>query len=665
MEALEKNAIKEGTVIWRPPDRFQQESNLKRYIDWLKEERNLSFKDYEELWEWSVTDLEGFWESLWFFFNIRASRPYTKILKNTVMPGAEWFSGAELNYAEHVFSNHDIHGPAIVHASELRALSTLSWQELKEQVASFAAALKSMGIEPGDRVVAYMPNIPEAIIAFLATASIGAIWSSSSPDFGSLSVINRFEQVEPTVLIAVDGYRYQGKDYDRLEVVQEIQRAIPTLKRTVIVPYLSGRNYDSLPLQKTLLWHELIQTYSGSELSFTHVPFSHPLWILYSSGTTGLPKAIVQGHGGILLEHLKFETLHLDVKPGDRFFWFTTTGWMMWNVVVSSLLVGATALLYDGSPKFPNLNVLWEFVEKSGTTLFGTSASYIKSCMDAGIQPGRDFDLHSLKTVGSTGSPLSPEGFQWIYDKVKKDLWLVSASGGTDLCSALVGGCPLLPVRAGEIQCRTLGAAVKAFDEAGVVVRDTVGELVVTEPMPSMPLYLWGDSDGTRYLESYFNMFPGVWRHGDWIKVTETGSCVIYGRSDSTINRGGVRIGTSEIYSVVERIPEIVDSLAVDIQQNGRSLILLFVVLRASTVLDEPLLKTIKVRIRRHCSPRHSPDKVISAPDIPRTLNGKKVEVPIKRLLMGEPQERVINKGALANPESIQFFVQLQEKLKG
>ncbi|SFI59266.1 acetoacetate--CoA ligase [Thermoflavimicrobium dichotomicum] len=654
--------IKEGAVIWEPPYDFQHNSNIFRYISWLKYKKGLSFRDYHQLWKWSVNDITGFWETIWEYFDIIASKPYKAVLENPVMPGAKWFPGAELNYAEHIFHNRDLKKTALIHASELRPLAHMTWRELYDQVAAMRLALKTLGVTRGDRVVGYLPNIPETIVSFLACASIGAIWSSCSPDFGSLSVIDRFKQIEPKVLIATDGYRYGGKDFVRTDVIKEIQQAIPTLRKTVIVPYLSNHPNTS-QLANVDRWDELIAANRGQALTFEQVPFSHPLWILYSSGTTGIPKAIVQGHGGILLEHLKMETFHMDLKPNDRFFWFTTTGWMMWNVVVSGLLTGATAILFDGNPGYPDLNTLWKLAEETQMTVFGTSASFIKACMDAEIHPGRNFDLSHLKSIGSTGSPLSPEGFQWVYDHVKEDLWLVSTSGGTDLCSAFVGGCPLLPVRAGEIQCRALGAAVEAFDDKGKSVTDTVGELVVRKPMPSMPLFLWNDIHGSRYQESYFDMYPGVWRHGDWIKITRDGGCVIYGRSDSTINRGGVRIGTSEIYRAVESIPDIVDSLVIDVQRKkSESEMLLFVVLKNGKTLDEERKKEIKQRIRSNCSPRHIPNDIYEVPDIPRTLNGKKLEVPVKKILQGEPLETVVNKGALSNPDSLQFFVKLQEK---
>src|SRR5918998_2740013 len=518
-EGIGMTETAEGALLWEPSDRFKQGARISHYMSWLREEKGLSFDDYAELWEWSVTDLEGFWGSVWEYCDVRATEPYERVLARREMPGAEWFPGAELNYAEQVFKNARADEPAIVHQSEIRQLGRISWRELEERTAALAAGLKSMGVERGDRGVAYLPNIPEAAIALLAVSSIGAIWSSSSPDFGAGSVVDRFKQIEPKVLIAVDGYRYGGKDYDRTQIVAKLQEEIPTLQKTVILPYLESEPDTG--------------SHEGADLQFEQVPFDHPLWVLYSSGTTGLPKAIVHSQGGILMEHLKKVVLHIDLSPEDRFFWFTTTGWMMWNVVVGGLLSGATALLYDGNPGYPDMNVLWKFAEETSMTCFGTSASYVTACMNAGIEPGRDFDLSNLKSMGSTGSPLPPEGFDWVYEHIKQDLWLFSTSGGTDLCTAFVGGVPLLPVRAGELQCRALGAKVEAYNEEGNPVIDEVGELVITEPMPSMPLYLWGDEDGERYRESYFDVYPGVWRHGDFIKITSRGTAVIYGRSDS------------------------------------------------------------------------------------------------------------------------------------
>ena len=653
----------EGTLLWEPSDRFKEGARISHYMRWLREEKGLSFDDYAELWEWSVTDLEGFWGSVWEYCDVRATEPYERVLARREMPGAEWFPRAELNYAEHVFKNARADEPAIVHRSEVRQLGRMSWRELEERTAALAAGLKSMGVERGDRVVAYLPNIPEAVIALLAVSSMGAIWSSSSPDFGAGSVVDRFKQIEPKVLITVDGYRYGGKDYDRTQVVAKLQAEIPSLQRTVILPYLEEEP-EATSLQNVVMWDELLEQNEGAQLRFEQVPFDHPLWVLYSSGTTGLPKAIVHSQGGILMEHLKKVVLHIDLSPEDRFFWFTTTGWMMWNVLVGGLLTGATALLYDGNPGYPDMNALWRFAEETGMTNFGTSASYITSCMKAGVEPGKDFDLSALKAIGSTGSPLPPEGFEWAYEHVKKNLWLYSTSGGTDLCTAFVGGVPLLPVRAGELQARSLGARVEAFDESGEPVIEEVGELIITEPMPSMPIYFWNDPEGERYRESYFDVYPGVWRHGDWIKVKENGACVIYGRSDSTINRGGIRMGTSEIYSAVDKAEEVQDSLVVDVpREGGSSFMPLFVVLGEGAELDEDLKGRIEQSIRENTSPRHVPNEIFEVPEIPTTLNGKKLEVPVKKILSGTPPEQAASKDSLSNPESLDRFAELAERL--
>lgn len=650
---------REGDLLWKPSEALKANANISRYMRWLEREKGLSFGGYEELWEWSVTELEEFWVSIWEFFEVQASEPYSEALGSRQMPGAGWFPGAELNYAEHVFNNSRPDEPAIMHQSEIRDLGTLTWRELHDRVAALAAGLKSLGVERGDRVAAYVPNIPEAIVAFLAAASLGATWSSCSPDFGAESVVDRFAQIEPKVLIAVDGYRYGGKDFDRMETVARLQAEMPSLQKTVLLPYLNEKP-DTNGLDDAVLWDELLADNEGVELQFEQVPFDHPLWVLYSSGTTGLPKALVHGHGGILLEHLKKLSLHMDVNPGDPFFWFTTTGWMMWNVVVSSLLVGGTALLYDGSPGYPDMNALWEFAEKTGMTCFGTSASYLTGCKDAGINPAEDYDLSSLQAIGSTGSPLSPEGFEWVYDYVGEDVWLFSTSGGTDLCTAFVGGVPLLPVHTGELQCRSLGASVHAFDDEGLPLAEEVGELVITEPMPSMPLFLWGDEGGERYKGSYFEMYPGVWRHGDWIKITRRGSAVIYGRSDSTINRGGVRMGTAEIYRAVSTVSQVQDSLVVDVQrEKDESIMSLFVVLEEATELTEKVKKEIGASIRENCSPRHVPDEIFAIEEIPQTLNGKKLEVPVKKILAGEPAAEAASKDSLSNPDSLDYFENL------
>ena len=654
----------EGTLLWEPSEEFKENANVSRYMEWLEKEKGLSFDDYGELWEWSVTELEEFWASIWEYSDVRASKPYTRVLSSREMPGAKWFEGAELNYAEHVFRNTKEDEPAVLHQSELRPLSETRWRELEDKVGALAEGLKGLGVERGDRVVAYLPNVPEALIAFLACASLGAVWSSCSPDFGVGSVVDRFAQIEPKVLLAVDGYRYGGKDFDRTEVAARLQEEIPALEKTVVLPYLTEEP-DTSALENVVFWDELLSGNEGAELAFEQVPFDHPLWVLYSSGTTGLPKAIVQGHGGILLEHLKKIHLHVDLKPEDRFFWFTTTGWMMWNLLVSGLLSGSTILTYDGNPGYPDMNALWEFAQETAMTCFGTSAGYLTSCMKAGIEPGRNFDLSALKSIGSTGSPLPPEGFDWIYENVKRDLWLFSTSGGTDLCTAFVGGVPLLPVRSGELQARSLGAKVEAYDEEGNSLVDEVGELVITEPMPSMPLYLWNDPEGERLRESYFDKYPGVWRHGDWIKIKPEGSAVIYGRSDSTINRGGVRMGTSEIYRAVDTVEEVQDSLVIDIHKlNGEAYMPLFVVLEEGAELDEDLEGKIKKSIRETTSPRHVPDEIQAVPDVPRTLNGKKLEVPVKKILAGTPPEEAVSKDSLSNPDSLDTFVELADRFE-
>jgi acetoacetyl-CoA synthetase len=649
--------------LWEPSAELVENSRLHEYMRWLEAERGKAFDGYDELWQWSVDDVEGFWTSIWDFFEVSADGEPNAVLSSHAMPGARWFEGTSLNYAEHVFAGKDDDEIAILHASELRELDQLSWGELRRQVAAVAAALRALGVERGDRVVAYMPNIPEAIVAFLAAASIGATWSSCSPDFGSASVVDRFAQIEPKVLFAVDGYGYGGKRFHRGEVLAELQAAMPTLERTVVLPYLTP-DPDLGSLREAVTWEQLLASGEGAELSFDRVPFDHPLWVLYSSGTTGLPKAIVQGHGGILLEHLKKLHLHVDAHPGDRLFWFTTTGWMMWNFIVSGLLTRAAIVLYDGSPGHPDMGVLWDLAERAGVTMFGTSASYVAACMKDGVEPGAGRDLSRLKAIGSTGSPLAPEGFDWIYEHVGADTWLFSTSGGTDLCTAFVGGCALLPVYRGELQARALGASVEAWDEDGRALTDAVGELVVTEPMPSMPVRFWGDEDGSRYRASYFEMYPGIWRHGDWIEITSRGTAVIYGRSDSTINRSGIRMGTSEIYRAVLDIDDVLDALVVDIPRAGtEGWMPLFVVLREDAPLDDDLRRRIAAEVRRRCSPRHVPDEVFQIAEVPRTLSGKVLEVPVKRILMGTPAERAASRDSLANPAALDYFSEMAARL--
>ncbi len=650
-------------LLWEPSPEAIERSNLTAYRRWLEAERGLSFDDYAALQRWSVASLEDFWTSIWDHFEVLADGDPTTVLASHEMPGAAWFPGVSLNYAEHVFRDRDNAEIAVRHRAEGGELGELSWGELRRRVAAFAAGLRGLGVERGDRVVAYVPNSPGALIGFLASASIGAVWSSCSPDFGVSTVVDRFAQIEPKVLLAVDGYTYNGRDFDRLEVVAELERSMPSLEHTVLIPYLD-READPARLAHGIRWREVEGSGEGAELTFERVPFDHPLWVLYSSGTTGLPKAIVQGHGGILLEQLKKLSLHLDAQPGDRVFWFTTTGWMMWNFLVGVLLTRASIVLYDGSPGHPDMGVLWDLADETGVTCFGTSAAYIAACMKDSVEPGSGRDLSALRAVGSTGSPLAPEGFQWIYDHVGADTWLFSTSGGTDVCTAFVGGVPILPVYRGELQGRSLGCAVEAWNEDGEAVIDEVGELVITKPMPSMPVFLWGDADGSRYRESYFEMFPGIWRHGDWIEITSRGTAIIYGRSDSTINRSGIRMGTSEIYRAVASIDEITDALVVDIPRPGtEGWMPLFVVLRDGATLDQALTKEIAKRIREQCSPRHVPDRVYAIDEVPRTLSGKVLEVPVKRILTGTPVERAASRDSLANPAALDYFVALAAEL--
>jgi acetoacetyl-CoA synthetase len=647
--------------MWAPSPERVERANLTRYLDWLRDRRGLRFGSYEELWRWSVDDLDGFWTSIWEVFEVGGPAP-SPALAERRMPGARWFPGATLNHAELSLRRHDDH-PALLYGNESGELGTIGYAELGRRVAAAAAGLRRLGVGKGDRVVAYLPNVPETVVALLATASIGAIWSSCAPEFGVSSVVDRFAQIEPKVLVAVDGYRYGGAWHDRRDALVEISRRLPTLKATVLVgasKETQGAGGAPREDRDTIAWDRLLEDGAGAELAFEPVPFDHPLWVLYSSGTTGLPKAIVQGHGGIALELLKSVSLHLDLGPADRFFWFTTTGWMMWNFLVGGLLLGATVVLYDGSPGHPDMGALWRFAERSAMTYLGTSAAFVLASMKAGVDPAREFDLSALRSIGSTGSPLPPEGFAWLYGQVAPDVLVGSTSGGTDVCTSFVTSCPLLPVYPGEIQCRALGAKVESFDGHGRPVVGEVGELVVTEPLPSMPLFLWNDPDGERYRESYFSTWPGVWRHGDWLEITERGTCIISGRSDSTLNRGGVRMGTAEFYRVVEGLDEIVDSLVVDVSDpGGEGRLLLFVVLRPEAELDDGLRDRIRAAVRADLSPRHVPDRIDAIAEVPRTLSGKKLEVPVKRVLTGVPLEQAVSVGALANPDAIHEVVAL------
>lgn len=644
-------------LLWTPSETLKNESNLQQYISWLKQNRKLSFTDYHHLWKWSVNHIDEFWESIWSYFNILHDGAYAHVRSSDRMPYTEWFAGTKLNYTEHIFRKATDQHPAIVFKSENSSLKNISWAELQEQVASLQHFLKQQGVKTGDRLVAYMPCISEATVGLLASASLGAIWSSCSPDFGTNAVVDRFAQIEPKVLIAVDQYTYGGKTFDKSEVLRDLVKAMPTLECVVVVSEKTPVTYD----KPTHHWNTVLNA-KGPGLEFVRVPFNHPMWVLYSSGTTGLPKAIMHSQGGILLEQLKYGTFHNDFKPGERCFWYTTTGWMMWNYIHGSLLAGGTMVLYDGSPGFPDLNALWKFSQDAAIHHFGTSAGFILANLKEDIKPSR-FDLSALRSIGSTGSTLPAEGFDWVYDRVKKDLWLASMSGGTDVCSAFVGGNPMWPVYAGEIQCRALGCKLEAFNEVGKTVMDEVGEMVITEPMPSMPVSFWNDPDFKRYNDSYFEMFPGVWRHGDWTKITARQGVIIYGRSDATLNRGGVRIGTSEIYRAVDKVKEVKDSLIICLEkERGEFWMPLFVVMQEGQTLDDAIKKKVNTTIRSEYSPRHVPDEIIAVPDIPYTISGKKTETPVKKVLMGKDPKEVVNAGALKNPASMDFFIAMAKK---
>ncbi|MFF3856352.1 acetoacetate--CoA ligase [Micromonospora sp. NPDC002575] len=651
-----------GDVLWTPPADVRERSRIGAYLRWLAEHRGLEFADYAALWEWSVTDLDGFWRSVWDHFGVVAHTEPTATLADPAMPGARWFPGATLNYAENVLRMPGLgdDDPVVIAHGQTRAPQTLTAAGLREQVRRVAAGLRRLGVGPGDRVAAYAPNIPETYVLLLAAASLGAIFSSCAPEFGTRSVTDRWRQIEPKLLVAVDGYRYGDKPVDRRGEVAAIRAALPSLEHTVAIAYLdpAGPAPDG-----AISWAELAAP-TDEPLAFAGVPFDHPLYVLYSSGTTGLPKPIVHGHGGILLEHLKMLALHHDLGPGDRFFWFTTTGWMMWNFLVSGPAVGAAIVLFDGNPGHPDLGGLWRLAAETGTTYFGTSAPFLLACRKAGLVPREVADLSALRGVGSTGAPLPAEGFTWVYETVGRDLQLQSLSGGTDVCTGFVGGVPLLPVHAGEITCRALGARVEARSADGTPVLGELGELVITAPMPSMPVGFWNDTDGSRYREAYFELYPGVWRHGDWITINERGGCVITGRSDATLNRGGVRLGTAEFYSVVEGLDEVVDSVVVHLEddEGGAGELLLFVVLADGLELDDALRKKICRELRTALSPRHVPDQIHQVRAVPRTLSAKKLEVPVKKILTGTPVDDAAARGALANPESLTAFAAFAQR---
>jgi len=651
-------------LLWQPSPSLLSECNLARYTQWLAQEKNLHFNDYSSLWKWSTDHIADFWESLWEYFEIIHHAPYNQVLSGKQMPDFKWFEGATLNYAEHIFRQKTDARPAIIFQSERHGLTEMSWSDLERQTAALAHFFRESGIQAGDRVAAFLPNSPHAVVGVLATMSVGAVWSSCSPDFGAASVADRFAQIQPKIFIAVDGYAYGGKAFDKRETVREICQLLPSLEKVIFVPFLD----ETATLQvdkEVVIWDQAILARSESSSFIVHrSSFSHPLWILYSSGTTGIPKAIVHSHGGNLLEHLKYLHFHNDVRPGERFFWYSTTGWMMWNFTVGALLAGATIVLYDGSPGFPNMNVLWELAEKTRITHFGTSAPFLVACMKAGISPKADFDLSNLRSIGSTGSPLPPEAFGWVYENIKPDVWLSSMAGGTDVCTAWVGGNPQLPVYQGEIQCRCLGCAMESWDEEGhPVPQGEVGEMVVTKPMPSMPVFFWGDPDGAKYRASYFEHYPGVWRHGDWIQITERESLVILGRSDSTLNRQGVRIGTAEIYRALDQIPELRDTLIINLERpDGSDWMPLFVALNPDHLLTEELKTKIKTALRTAYSPRHVPDEILEIPEVPYTISGKKMETPVKKVLQRKPLDKAFNRDSMRNPEAMEYFIKLAEQ---
>ncbi len=651
--------VDQGNLLWTPTLEWVAHTNLTAFMQWLQAERGLTFACYDELWRWSVKDLEAFWGAIWDYFSIESSSEYECVLGKRQMPGAQWFSGAKLNYAQHILRNEQSGENALMFLCERRGLEGLSWEALGNQVRTLATELRRLGVEPGDRIVAYMPNIPETVVAMLATTSIGAIWAACSPDFGSKGVLDRISQIEPKVLFCVDGYQYGGKAFNRGEALREIINSLSHLQYVIQVPYLDVGASPIVP--NAIQWPDIqaLPVVSAESFECAQVPFDHPLWILFSSGTTGLPKPIIHSHGGILLEMSKLLHLLMDFKPGERAFFFTTTGWMMWNFLVSSLLVRACPVFYDGNPAYPTSDVLWKMAQDCKASFFGTSPTFVDIMEQSGIVPGERYDLSNLRAIMPAGSPVSPECNEWFYNNVKKDLWVATGSGGTDCCTGFVGGVPTLPVYAGEIQNPALGVAVSAFNEHGQPVIDEVGEMVITQPMPSMPIGFWGDSDNQRYRESYFEEFPGVWRHGDLFRINHRGGCFVLGRSDATLNRQGVRIGTAEIYRVLQNFEEIDDGLIVSLDLADHKFFMpLFVQLKESVFLDEALCNRIKDKLRSEYTPRHVPDKILRVPHIPTTLSGKRMEVPVRKILLGVALEKAVNRSVMANEKALDFFIE-------
>jgi acetoacetyl-CoA synthetase len=642
-----------GDILWTPPAHWRDTTEIGRFMNWLRDERSREFREYEGLYRWSVDDLKGFWGDLWEFYGIRAT-PYDRVLADPTMPGAEWFAGARLNYAEHLVGlEEDRDRVAVVARSQTRGPRELTFGELIEQAGRVRTGLLRLGVRKGDRVVAYMPNIPETLIGFIATASIGAIWATCAPEFGSRSVVDRFAQIEPRVLLAVGGYGYRNRYIDRRGEVETITGRIPSIEHVVWVPFGDAQIPDAVG------WEEL--TAESAPLEFEQVAFDHPVYVLFSSGTTGLPKPIVHGHGGQLIEHRKNLGLGWDLKPGGRLLWFSTTAWMMWNALVAGLQLRSSIVMLDGDPAWPDLLEQWRLAEELRPTVMGVAPAYLMACRKAGIEPGRECDLSSIRMLCTAGSPLPPEGYLYAYEQLGPEMLLNNGSGGTDVCTGLVSGSFAQPVYEGEITGACLGVDAHAFDPDGNDLIGELGEFVITKPMPSMPVAFWGDEDGERYRSSYFDVYPGVWRQGDWIKFTERGSCVITGRSDATLNRGGVRLGTGEFYSVVEDVPEVLDALVVHLEDagGGAGELLLFVVPADGTSLDDDLRTKIATALRSELSPRHVPDTIVSVPAIPRTLTGKKLEAPVKRILRGESSERVASRDSLLDPGALDAFVAL------
>ncbi|WP_448626457.1 acetoacetate--CoA ligase [Geodermatophilus sp. URMC 64] len=646
-------------VLWAPTPDSARATRVAAFARWVGERRGLDFgdpPDYDALWRWSVEHLDQFWADVAEWTGVLPGVPDDRVLTRREMPGAEWFPGTTLNYAERALQWGDEH-PALVVVAEDTEPVEVSWSQLRGQVGAFAATLRRLGVRAGDRVAGYLPNVPEAVVAFLGAASIGAVWSSCAPDFGTRAVLDRFAQIEPVVLVAVDGYRFNGKDYGRRDVVAQLREALPTVRTTIAVPRLYP---DEVP-DGALPWAEAVA--EPQEPVFEPVPFDHPLWIVYSSGTTGLPKGILHGHGGVVLEQVKSGVLHMDLSPGDRLFWYSSTAWIMWNISTSALLSGVTVVVYDGAPAYPSTDAQFALAERTGMTYLGTSAGYLSACEKAGIRPGDTYDLSALRAIGSTGSPLPSAAFRWVYDAVKRDVLLGSLSGGTDVASGFIGTCPLLPVTVGELQRPNLGVAAASWDEEGRPVVGELGELVITEPMPSMPLSFWNDPDGSRYREAYFEPWPGVWRHGDWLEITDRGTCLITGRSDSTLNRGGVRMGTADIYAAVESIPAVVDCVVLGVElPDGGYWMPLFVQLAPGEELTDELVGEIKQAIRTTASPRHVPDEVIAVPGVPHTRTGKRLEVPLKRLFQGVDPAKAVNPGAVDDASLVDTFVQMAKE---